>query len=436
MPLLSAILAISTAVSPVQSDQLPRKPMLGAQFQPNTTKIAGIVPGGSAEGVLQVGDEISAFGTASIGSPQDITNYMISAAKSGETVTVTLKRGDKTEKIPLKLKERPREVSPDYDVIYSHIVSNGKRIRTIITKPKKAGKFPVFMMLQGLGQFSMDYPLSGNGPYSNFLRHFAKQDFVTLRVEKPGMGDAEGGPYVETDFVTEGDVYLQAIRAIKKESYVNPERVFMFGHSMGGTIGPWVVSQEPIFGFIPSSTIYKTWTEYWLENVRRQMDLGGASREAINNQMLAEAVIQPLVLVENWSPAEVNEKFPQYKAITDSYFAADPNKMMGRTLKFWRQLAQTSYPELWSKISCRTLVLWGQYDFVSTEEDHMMIRDHLNRQNPGTATYIRIENSNHGYQQVSSYQDAFTNPGAPFNNKAVEVMDAWIKEQLADAEKK
>jgi len=431
MPLLTALFTVALTQT---NDPLPRKPLLGAQFTPGTTKIAGIVPGGSAEGTLQVGDEITAFGSTTVANPQEITRFISQSAKSGESVTVTLKRGDKTEKIALKLKERPREVSPDYDVIYSHVVSKGKRIRTIITKPKKAGKFPVFMMLQGLGEFSMDYPLSGNGPYSNFVRHFAKQDFVTLRVEKPGMGDAEGGPYVETDFVTEGDVYLQAIRQIKKESYVNPDRVFMFGHSMGGTIGPWVVSQEPIFGFIPSSTIYKTWTEYWLENVRRQMDLGGATREQINNQMLAEAVIQPLVLVENWTPAQVNEKFPQYKAITDSYFAADPNKMMGRTLKFWRQLAQTSYPDLWSKISCRTLVLWGQYDFVSTEEDHIMIRDHLNRRNPGTATYIRVENSNHGFSSVSSYQNAFATPNPPFNNKAVEVMDKWIKEQLAGAQ--
>lgn len=412
--------------TPAMQDALPRKPLLGLQFETGTLLVRGTVPGGSAEGNFQPGDEVQKVDGVAVTNVAQISAAV--AAKSvGAKMTFTLKRGTETIDKVVELKERPREVSPDYDVMYSHVLSNGKRIRTIITKPKKAGKFPVFMMIQGLGQFSMDFPLSGSGPYDVFLRNFAKQDFVTLRVEKPGMGDAEGGPYPETDFVTEADVYLQAIRAIKKEAYADPDRVFVFGHSMGGTLGPYVLSQEKVRGFISASTLYKTWVEYWLENLRRQMILGGSTPVEVHNMLRAQAVIQPLIFAENWDPKKVSETFPQYKSYVDAEYAQE-GKWQGRTLAFWRQLAQLNYADLWKKTDTDVLSMWGQYDFVSTEEDQKMIADF--REPKGT--YRRIDNANHGFSTVSSYADAFaklTTPTPP-NMEAVTVIDAWIKERL------
>ncbi|MFM9873864.1 MAG: serine aminopeptidase domain-containing protein [Fimbriimonadaceae bacterium] len=427
---MSLLASICLAFTLTQSGELPRKPFLGIQFQPNTTTVASAVAGGSAEGILKPGDQITSVNKKATTTLPELL-AQVPTLESNKSYEVIVSRDGKPVTLTIKMKERPREVSPDYDVIYSHIVSNGKRIRTIITKPKKEGKFPVFFMMQGLGQFSMDYSLQGqSGPYIEFVRHFAKKDFVTIRVEKPGMGDAEGGPYVDTDFFTEGDVYLQALRDIKTKPYANADRVFLFGHSMGGTFGPWVVSQEPVFGFIPSSTLYKTWTEYWLENVRRQSDLDGSPRVEIDKFAKADAVIQPLVLVEDWSPDQLLEKFPQYKEYIDSYFAADKTKMMGRTLGFWRQLAKLNLPELWSKVNCKTLVLRGEFDWVSTDEDHFMIRDQLNRQNPGSATYERIPNSFHGFTFAKSNEDAKQNAGQPFNPAVITVMDNWITAQL------
>lgn len=414
----------------LQADALPRKPMLGIQFEPGTLKVRAAVPGGSAEGNVLPGDEITAIGEQAVTAIAQITGIM-SRKATNEKVTFTIKRGTETIKKEITLKERPREVSPDYDVIYSHVVSNGKRIRTIMTKPKKEGKFPVFMMMQGLGQFSMDYPLSGSGPYDVFLRNFAKQDFVTLRVEKPGMGDAEGGPYVETDFKTEGDVYLQALRAVKKESFVDPEKVFVFGHSMGGVFGPYVLSQEKVRGFITASTIYKTWVEYWLENLRRQMILGGSTPEQVHEMLRAQAVLQPLIFAENWDPKKVAEAFPQYKSYIDAEYS-EPGKWQGRTLEFWHQLAQLNYAELWKKTDTEILSMWGQYDYVSTEADQEMIVKYRDPK-AKPASYRRIDNANHGFSTVTSYEDAASkaNTGSPPNMEAVTVIDDWIKARLS-----
>jgi hypothetical protein len=43
------------------------------------------------------------------------------------------------------------------------------------------------------------------------LNEFAKSDYVTVQVEKPGIGDSEGGPFADLDFATELDAYRQAL---------------------------------------------------------------------------------------------------------------------------------------------------------------------------------------------------------------------------------
>ena len=61
----------------------------------------------------------------------------------------------------------------------------------------------------------------------------ARHGYVTLRVERPGCGDSEGGPLRDVDFDVELDGYLEALRALKQLDSVDADRVYLFGHSMG-----------------------------------------------------------------------------------------------------------------------------------------------------------------------------------------------------------
>ncbi|MEZ5162252.1 MAG: PDZ domain-containing protein [Fimbriimonadaceae bacterium] len=350
--ILTAISAASVAagISP-QTDVLPRKPALGTQFEQGTTKVSRVIAGSSAEGALKVGDEITMIGTQKVENAPSLVQ-ILNGCLSGKDYDFTVKRDGKEERITVHLKERAREISDKYDVIYDHVVSNGDKIRTIVTKPKKEGKFPVFMMMQGLGEFSMDYDLSRGGAYSQFVSHFANKDFVTIRVEKPGMGDSEGGPYVETDFWTEGDVYRQALKAVKQYPFVDPDQVFIYGHSMGGLYGPVIVGEQPIAGFIAASTVYKTWNEYWLENVRRQNVLAGMSRVAVDQDEKDIALMTAWILTEKRDPQELIKLFPRLETKVNQMVV--DGKFLGRTLDFWTQLAGMNYAENWSKVTSPT----------------------------------------------------------------------------------
>lgn len=435
--LIAAVTLMPTSeVEAQDKDPLPRKPSFGAALgaDPNGVKITQLVPGQSADGHLQVGDVLKQLaGTPTDSVPAFMQKW--NTIRSDEKIKTVVLRDGKEVEIEFVTKERPREVGDTYEVIYDHVVSNGKRIRTIVTRPQRSGQHPVFMLIQGLGEFSIDYPLSGSGPYSQFVSHFAKDGFVTIRVEKPGMGDAEGGPYPETDFDTEADVYLQALRAVKKYPFVDPNRVFIYGHSMGGLFGPKIVAEEPVAGLIAASTVFKTWNEYWIENVRRQQVLGGASYPQVDQNARDIALMHTWVLTEGKAPDELAKVFPRLKPALDGTFP-EGKTMQGRTIDFWRQLAQHNYADWWAKVDSPTLAVWGQYDFVSTEEDHHMIVSLLNNKKPGLATYKRIDNADHGFSVVSSYEDAFArfSQPKPFNAEVINVIDTWIRDQIAKSE--
>lgn len=451
LPLLALSLVPVLARPNLQADEpLPRRPLFGAQLATMTEdqrKTAGVPSGqgvlignlppslSALSAGLKPGDIVLTLDGKPIAAPAELVQWLY-RQRAGAKFPITYSRGGKVESATITLMERPRDPGTNkYEVIYTHVRSavgsnaNG-RMRVILTKPKGlSGKLPVFMVIQGLGKFSQDTPLSQDGFYNFILRHFAENGFVTVRVDKPGEGDSEGGPYSETDLKEETDIYLQALKMVKtKLDYVDPNDVFLFGHSMGGIIGPNVVMQEPVRGFIVGGTCFKTWMEYWLENVRRQAILGGSTYEQVDTLLRGEAVVTQMLLIDRKSADEIKKMYPQYAAQIDGT-SPDGKNFQGRTLDFWSQLARENLPSYWAKIDFPTIAIWSENDFISTKEDHEMIAAAVNKNAPGKGEFLQLPNSDHGFYETSSFLDStkkFGQPGSKLNLNIVDVLSKWI----------
>src|SRR5205814_1291137 len=247
---------------------------------------------------------------------RDVTDALmtIPTMPVGQTVDVALSRAGRRIILPVTLQERPRDRGETFDVLYDHVVSGAARIRTIVTKPHRPGRHPVLFLIQGLGGASIDAPLSGPEPYSRILNEFAKSDYVTVRVEKPGIGDSEGGPFADLDFQTELDAYRQALTEVRKYSFVDADKVFIFGHSMGGVFGPIIASEIPIKGIAVYGTVAKTLTEYFLENWRRQAVLAGNDPAHIDSTLRDLAVALHYLLMEQKAPDEILRVRPDLRS--------------------------------------------------------------------------------------------------------------------------
>jgi pimeloyl-ACP methyl ester carboxylesterase len=433
------------ACSAGTQDELPRKASFGAQLAPVPADVrtkAGlkegeglllpaILPGQTAAAIgLKANDVLLAIdGKAVTGNPSIL--QLINNNPAGKEVKFEVFRDGKKETVTGKLLERPRETSDQYDVVYTHVLSNGKRMRMVVTKPKAPGKYPAMVLIQGLGPAVMDVPLTGQGSYHQILRAFATDGWVTVRVDKPGVGDSEGGPYETVDYDTEMDIYRQAIAASKKLNYVDPDKMFVFGHSMGGAFGPIVGSETRLRGIAVVGTVAKTWTEYFLENTRRQELLAGRTLEQVDMSIRNQAAAMTCLLDLGMTPAEVKAKFPKLTAAVDD---VAPNGLMyGRPVAFWSQLANYNFPEYWKKVDAHVLAVWGENEFITTEEDHPLIVEVVNKARPGKAKYVKLAQSDHGFKKTTSMEDSFRRWGQPgeFNPNIVEALKAWTKEVLA-----
>src|SRR5947208_4608326 len=141
------------------------------------------------------------------------------------------------EELPRKSKT-PRESYPNVDVIYDSVTSpDGKRLRTIITKPHDSTrKLPVIFVAGWLSCDSIEAPPDTKDATGLVFRGLAQlPGFCLFRVDKQGVGDSEG-VCAENDFASELAGYRAAFRALKNYDFIDSNRAYILGISNGGGV--------------------------------------------------------------------------------------------------------------------------------------------------------------------------------------------------------
>jgi uncharacterized protein len=428
--LLGAALLASAIAA--QSAELPRKAMLGVQMEPAAggVKVGMVVPGSSAAGIgLKPGDVIVALDGKAVAQVPEAVAW-VGGKVGGDAAQVAVLRDGQRQELQGTMVERPRERSPHYRVEYGEVATQRGRMRTLVTTPMVAGeRRPALLFIQGVTLSSVDFPLSADNGYARIVSSFARGGFVTMRVDKPGVGDSEGGPGIAVDFNQELDAYRQALKALFARPDVDPARVFVFGHSMGGLWGPVLASEfKQLRGLAVAGTGFRTWIEYTLENSRRQMLLGGDKPAEVHAELQKLAPVMTAFLHERLSPAQIATRTPALKATVDETFQGDT--YAGRALGFWHQVNDLNLAQAWSAVDAQVLVLWGANDFLVNGLDHELLTAHLNARKPGLAKLVRLPESDHAFLKTTSQADSFKHwgkPGKSFNPNVIAALDAWVR---------
>ena len=343
---------------------------------------------------------------------------------------LSFRRGEALRTENVTLKGRPLEKSDVYDISYDSVTARAGRLRTIITRPRTGAKHPALFLIQGVGTFSIDNPVGELSSYRTFADDFTRHGFVTLRVDKPGCGDSEGGPARDVDFDTELDGYREALKMLKARTDVDAERVFILGHSMGGVMAPLLAAEVPVRGIIAYGTITRTWTEYMLENGRRQMELARSEPSTIDRDLRLDAALLVYLFVEKLPPKVIAERYPHLRGRLEQSVTED-GYCFDRSLTFFRQLADKNLGAAWESFDGHALAIWGQGDFVSNEDDHALIERIVNRDHPGHGTFLALDGIDHGFNRATSRRESFersqSSQHGAFNPAILEVCRAWIE---------
>jgi uncharacterized protein len=119
-------------------------------------------------------------------------------------------------------------------------------LRGTLTLPPGRGPFPAMVLVSGSGANDQDETVQSDKPFRDLAFGLATRGIATLRYDKRTLDDPGA---VDPKTFTATDEYvpdaLTAISLLAHRGSIDPRRIFVLGHSQGGTFAPRIAQRAP-----------------------------------------------------------------------------------------------------------------------------------------------------------------------------------------------
>ena len=116
-----------------------------------------------------------------------------------------------------------------------------------LSMPRQPRPCPAVVLLAGSGPLDRDETIGRNKPFKDLAWGLASQGIAVLRFDK--VTHAHPDLVVPNREFTATDEYVPdaqaAVQLLLSQEFVDPKRIFVLGHSLGGTVAPRVAAAEP-----------------------------------------------------------------------------------------------------------------------------------------------------------------------------------------------
>ncbi|MCL6434314.1 MAG: alpha/beta fold hydrolase [Leptolyngbyaceae cyanobacterium HOT.MB2.61] len=246
----------------------------------------------------------------------------------------------------------------------------------MLTVPKGEGPFPAVVLVQGSGPHDRDETIGPNKPFRDLAWGLASQGVAVLRYDKrtrvhPGQFS---GKFTVKEEAT--DDAIAAIALLRQTPSIDPDKIFLLGHSLGGMLAPRIAQQEPsLAGIIILAG-----------NTRPFEDLYVAQSEYLAK------------LDDRITPREkqaIAAFKQQAERIKDRDLRKEPDTelLLGAPPAYWLDLKDYKQTEVARELKQSILILQGERDYQVTLDDfrgwQKALSDHKN------ATFKTYSNLNH-----------------------------------------
>jgi len=369
---------------------LPRRAYLGAElpddgvaFGAQGMRITGVHPGSMAERAgLAAGDVVTRIAAHPVRSLAELAAALRAAGALG-TVPIELARGETRWTADVEVDVVPPEPAAEL----GEIETGGARLRTLRTRAETPRALVVFV--QGIACESVDHALSPEAPLAGLVDGWTRAGFDTLRFDKRGVGDSEGGPCTATDFDTE----LADARAIVEDSMREGLPVVLCGHSVGGIIAPLLASTSPVSAVIVYGAPVMRWLACLQDSARRQLELRRAPEEEIAAQVAHLSTL------------------------------AERGELNGRSAAYHRQLDAVDVASAWRAVRVPVLVVRGEHDWVVDAADQARIATLA----AGPTVIVDVPGLDHLFGHHADREASLRDYGAgAFDRALVDATVAWL----------
>lgn len=345
------------------------------------------------------------------------------AFSTSATEARTTVQGDLPRKASFPAEETPG-LDTSYDVVRA---ANGTKLRAILTRPSDIKtKLPAIFLTQWVSCNSIEFRPDRN----NEVRQLARQSgMVMIRVERAGTGDSEGPGCDKLDYDTEVADYRAALDQLTKHPWVDPDRIIIFGSSLGSTTAPLVAQGRKVAGIVVQGGGAVTYLERMIGFDRFNLERSGKFPiDQVSKEMNRRIRFQIHYLLEKKTPEQVVAEHPDLAGVWESLLGTDTKPHYGRPHAWHWQAAEKDFLGAWANVEAPVMVIYGEYEQFETRHGHKLIVDTVNALRPGSATWLEIPKAGHDMAAYPDVKSAYSFTGGASRDGAfVGAIVDWLK---------
>ena len=223
-----------------------------------------------------------------------------------------------------------------------------------LSMPVGPGPFPAVVLVHGSGPNDRDETIGPNKMFKDLALGLASRGIAVLRYDKrTKVYPAKMA--LQTQFTVKEEAIddaLAAVAVLRGESSVDPARIFVLGHSLGGMIAPRIGAADPkIAGLVIMAGAVRSLEQSMYDQYRYLAGADGTVTAA--EQKMIDDAKQTIDVVANLTPED-----------------AKAGKMVvGAPAAYWIDLRGYEPPAAAARLTQRVLVLQGERDYQVTAAD-------------------------------------------------------------------
>ncbi|APW63053.1 alpha/beta fold hydrolase [Paludisphaera borealis] len=282
----------------------------------------------------------------------------------------------------------------------------------VLTRPKGTAKSPLVILVHGSGPQDRDETIGPNTPFRDLAHGLSSRGVAVLRYDKRTKAHVAryvADPAVVAKITIKEEVVddvLATIAQARRMSGIDPDRVFVLGHSLGGTLAPLIAQKDgKLAGVILMAASNRP------------------PHELIRDQLDHIKKVDPDQAVELAKDKTIDEALARMKAGK----ARDDEKILGASVYYWKSMAAVQSAKLAGSLAkLPVLVLQGGRDYQVTEVDFDAFRQAL-KGRANTAFHL-YPDLNHCFQkgEGKATPAEYGKPGI-VDERVIRDVSGWVR---------